>query len=368
MKIDVCMLSSVHKALDIRIFYKESTTLAKAGYNVVLIAQHEREEIINGVRIVPFRKFKKRIIRILVSPLILFFIAIKYNASVYHFHDPELIITGVLLKITGKKVIYDVHEDISKQILYKEWVKYRVFRYLLAKLVKIVEVIGSSIFDAVVTATPTISGNFKNYRKITLMNLPILKLIDSVKPVSIEKEKYIILYEGGLTRIRGIKELIDSIKYVRNKVELWLFGVWESNDFYDICKSSEGWEYVKYYGFLKPELVYSYVKKADVGVVNFLPVPNHLNSIPNKPFEYMACALPIVMSDFPEWKDLFNECALFVNPENPKDIAEKIDILLDNDDLRSKLGKNGRRLTESHYSWEAESSKLLTLYRKILKD
>ena len=81
----------------------------------------------------------------------------------------------------------------------------------------------------------------------------------------------------------------------------------------------------------------------------------------------MACNLPVVMSNFSYWKKLFKSCALFVDPENPEDIAKKIDYLLFSKEMRVKLGKEGRRLVESEYCWEIESKKLLYLYKSLSK-
>jgi len=60
----ICILTSVHPALDVRIFYKEAKTLVRAGYDVVLVAQHDKEEIIEGIKIIPLPKPKNRFFRI----------------------------------------------------------------------------------------------------------------------------------------------------------------------------------------------------------------------------------------------------------------------------------------------------------------
>ena len=61
--ITVCILTSVHHPFDTRIFHKEAKSLVKAGYDVSLIAQHDKEEIVDGIRIVPLPKPKNRIVR-----------------------------------------------------------------------------------------------------------------------------------------------------------------------------------------------------------------------------------------------------------------------------------------------------------------
>ena len=61
----VCFLTSVHPAFDTRIFYKEAKTLAAAGYDVTLVAQHDTDEVVDGIRIVALPKAKSRLRRMI---------------------------------------------------------------------------------------------------------------------------------------------------------------------------------------------------------------------------------------------------------------------------------------------------------------
>jgi hypothetical protein len=90
-KYKICVLTSAHPALDTRIFYKEARSLVKAGYDVTLIAQHPRNETIEGIKIIALPKPKNRFFRIFATAWKAFWLAKKQKADIYHFHDPELI-------------------------------------------------------------------------------------------------------------------------------------------------------------------------------------------------------------------------------------------------------------------------------------
>lgn len=135
----ICLLSSVHQSFDGRIFHKEAKTLAKTGYDVILIAQNDKEEIVDGIKIVSLPKPKNRLERmVLLTPLCLIK-ALKQKANVYHFHDPELLFVGILLRLfTKAKIIYDVHEDYGKQILSKLYLP-KFTRWAIASAVNTIE-------------------------------------------------------------------------------------------------------------------------------------------------------------------------------------------------------------------------------------
>lgn len=101
-----CMLSSAHFAFDDRIFYKEAKSLSQAGYEVVIIAWHDKEETIDNIKIIPLPILKDRFHRMTKTLWKLFKLALKEKADVYHFHDPELIFIGIVLRLLDKKVIY----------------------------------------------------------------------------------------------------------------------------------------------------------------------------------------------------------------------------------------------------------------------
>lgn len=365
MKKRICHITTVHNYNDNRIFYKECTSLSKSGYNVYLLACSNRDFVEDTINVIGLKKYKNRIKHFfLVSVIDVFRKSQKINAQVYHFHDPELIFIGLILKILGKKVIYDIHENNSASIMSKPYLKYTSVKKIIAKLLFSLEKVSSRIFDAIVTARPDISEKFIKYNPTTVRNFPILPKKND-NSIFVDKKKKTVIYVGGMSAIRGIKQLIQAFEGLGN-YELWLLGRWESTEFQESCMKLKGWQNVKYLGVVKPYEVFSFIEKADAGIITFLPKENHLTTLATKPFEYMAVGLPVIMSNFPYWKSFFGDLAFYVDPNNSRDIRSKIVELFSNKKRRDDMSKAGKYKIFHEYNWEVENKKLIQLYSKLL--
>jgi hypothetical protein len=120
----VCHLTTVHPSDDIRIFRKQCISLSKFGYDVSLISLKGKSQFVHNVNVIGlnWQHSTNRIFRILFGPFLVFFAAIRIRAAIYHFHDPELLFVGLVLRIMGKKVIYDVQEDDLYDIQDRDYV------------------------------------------------------------------------------------------------------------------------------------------------------------------------------------------------------------------------------------------------------
>lgn len=365
--IKVCHFSTVHPLNDSRVFIKECrSTASKEGFEVHLIIQHDNDELRDGVYIHALKKGKGRLYRIFIARLIAFFKCLKIKAHVYHFHDPELLSIGIWLRICGKKVVYDVHEDYPEQILDKKWLGPVLIRKLISKLFYAYEQFASWWFSGIVTATDTIKDKFSPKKTITIFNFASLEIMDKVKPNQdevIPDNKKIVIYSGGLTRIRGIVEVIKAVE-ANPDCELWLFGKFESKDFENECKQMAGWERTKWFGFQPLEVMFSYLRLADVGVCLLHPLPRYLVALPTKAFEYMTYELPTLHTHSEFWESFFGDSIYFTQFEQ-SEINSKLAELLENAELRKELGRKGRSLIEEKYCWERELPKLIDMYKRI---
>ncbi len=361
----ICYISTVHPLNDNRVFHKMAVGTAAAGHDVHLIIKHERDEHLQGVAVHCLQTSLGRRMRMLALPALAFKKALALRADVYHFHDPELIPVGLLLKALGKRVIYDVHENVAQQLLNKKWVGPLFLRKLVSQAVRGLERIGMLAFDGIVTARPDIAEHFPSVKTRVIFNSAKLSDIYAVPTASQPKTKPVVIYAGAFTRIRGIYELVQAMALVKADVELWLIGFWHDKELKPECEALEGWKRTRLFDYMTVDETYAHMKQADVGIVTFLPAPNHLTTISTKPFEYMACGMPVIMSDFPYWRQTFTEYAEFVNPADPVALAEKIDFLLQHPKYARDLVDRAKSWMEAHYSWEREEQKLLALYRQL---
>jgi len=365
-RVKICHITTVHRAFDTRIFYKECVSLVKGGFEVYLVTTYARDEEVNEVKIRAIPKHKNRFQRIFEKTWIAYRRALETNAEVFHFHDPELIPVGWMLKLKGKKVIYDVHENYPAEILNKDWLGPLLIRRIVAAVVGFLEALSSNVFDAIVIVVPDARTRFPKRKTVLIQNFPLVDMIDNAPLPEVEKNKLTVIYAGDLTRVRGIKECIQAMEYVGDFSELWLLGRWENDAFRKECESLKGWNHVKYLGLQPLSNTYGYMKAADIGLAVLQPVSSHLKSQPNKVFEYMACAKPVILSNFPYWQKLFSKCASFADPLDPKDVASQMKRLFSDEQLRIELGMQGRKLVEEKFSWETESKKLIAMYNNLI--
>lgn len=361
----VVHLTSVHTPNDTRIFYKECKSIAEASFDVTYIVPCSLNEVLEGIKIVGIPPVSNRLERMFLNPWRLLKAALKEKGNLYHFHDPELIIVGLFLKLIGKTVIYDIHEDVPRQILSKYWIA-KPLRMVISYSVECFENISARFFDALVTATPTIGKRFiRTNRRITnVNNYPILDELHMTVDWSC-KEKA-VCYVGGISKIRGIHEMVEAMSQINGK--LLLAGLFSPMSLRDKIKQKAGWENVVEVGQINRSEVRNLMSRAMAGLVVIYPEPNYISSLPIKMFEYMSAGIPVIASNFPLWQQIIedNQCGICIDPCNPQALAEAIERVFENPDIAQKMGENGRKAVVSKYNWKMESTKLVHLYHDLL--
>jgi len=367
MNLKVCHLTSVHGRHDTRIFIKECQSLASAGYSVSLIAADGRgDEARDGVSIIGIeRSGRGRLGRMTGTVRRVYKKALALNADLYHLHDPELIPAGLRLKRRGKKVIYDVHEDLPRQILSKPYL-YPFLRPAIAGIIERFEHFAARRFDGVVTVTDHINGRFLkiNRNTVCIKNYPLAD--ELANDVSWADKESQVCYVGGLGRSRGVFELVQAMN--DTDVRLVLAGGFESEKDRLQAESMAGWDRVDFRGYVGRGEVAGILGESKAGLVTLHPSERYLTALPIKMFEYMSAGIPVISSNFPLWREIVEgcHCGLCVDPMRPDKIAEAIRWIVDHPTEAEGMGRRGREAVLSRYNWDSQARTLLDLYKKLL--
>lgn len=359
----VCHLTSVHPRTDTRIFVKMCVSAAQAGYQThLVVADGLGDDSLQEVSIHDVGRPVGRVKRMLKSTYAVYKKAKQLDARVYHFHDPELMPVGILLKLQGKKVVFDVHEDLPRQILRKRWLP-AVLRKPISFCAKIAEHITAKIVDSVVTVTPTIAQRFSSAKVIEVRNYALLPELQQTQVEPENKSK--VTYIGGITTERGIVPMVSA--FANLDYEFTLAGSFQEAGLEAKTESLPGWANTNFLGWQNRAEITTLLNQSLIGLVVLQPTGDYEDAFPVKMFEYMAAGVAVIASDFPLWREIIEgqQCGLCVDPTDPKAISTAIESLLNDRALALKMGQNGIRATQKEYSWQTESTKLLSLYQSL---
>lgn len=368
----VCHLTSVHATFDTRIFLKECVSLARAGYDVSLVSNHARDERVAGVQLVAVKRAGTgRAHRMLVYTWKILFAALKTRSEIYHFHDPELFFAGVVLKLLGKKVIFDIHENIREQITVKDWLP---FRDAVSALYRVVDALSAKLFYLILAENSydPVYARFKPRRAIVL-NMPDLEFLEPYIATDRSRNGCELFYVGDVTNQRGMDVTVEALAELkRRKVEFFFHCVGpyteglaaelEAKRAYQDVKRS-----VRMYGRLALDKAFEISKRCRIGLCLVKPLPNYTNSYSTKVFEYMAVRLPVVAGECGILESVVeeNKCGLCVDPYDPIAVADSIERIIRNGGEAHAMGLNGRKAVLEKYSWALEKAKMIEFYREV---
>lgn len=362
-------LTSAHLRDDPRIFHKQCVALARNGWQTVLIvADGGGDAEVENVRIKDVGRRHGRFRRILETPWKVLHLALAVRADIYHLHDPELLPVGLFLRATGRRVIFDSHENYSLGLKSKVYLPV-YFRSIAANLYTALERIVCGRFNALVGADPWIVKHLSSFhsRVVHVDNYPRLEEFASLKKVKQDTPE--VCYVGALSEQRGLVEMVKAISLTSQETLLCLAGRFVNDGSERIVRALPGWSKVVEVGYVDRDGLRRCLGRAAIGLVTLRPEPNYLLSHPTKLFEYMAAGIPIIASDFPEWRRLIEgeQCGVCVNSSDPSAIAEAIDTLIQDPHRAEALGENGRRAIVERYNWSIEERKLLDLYAELIE-
>ncbi|MEQ8356443.1 MAG: glycosyltransferase family 4 protein [Kiloniellaceae bacterium] len=365
----VLHVSSAHRVSDGRIARKEAAALAEAGYDVVVLGLKRVEGTVlpSGPRFVEYADPAPRARRFLLRLPWLIGYCLKHRFDIYHLHDPDLIPLGAVLKLLGRRVVYDVHEAYSKVILDRDWIP-RVLRPVLARTWLSVEAAFVRWTDLTIAAHDVVNQQFTGGSVVTVCNYPIMDDIAAAARTPMAQRPCRVIYHGDLTRQRGLVTMIEAIDKVEWDTEpaLTLGGSLTPTLETEISQMP-GMRRTDYVGWLNTDRLAEELGRARAGLVMLHPTHNYKVIRPNKLFEYMAAGLPVVASDFSHWREVVVpvNCGLLVDPLDSTAIARAIEYLLGHPEEAAAMGQRGRQAVVDHYNWAAERDQLIAGYDSI---
>lgn len=362
---------------------KEARSLAAAGYAVTVIAwdreaKLEASQQVDGFTVERVQEVRssygvglRQALRLPRFWLRAWHRLSALQPAVVHCHDFDTLPPGWLwAKVHRRPVVYDAHE------YYTELQRPRLrslMGKLLLPLVAATEQALSRSADAVVTVDERIAGRYHNRRIVIIGHYPPLDFASgAAQPEADHRHTPTLVYSGRLSTDRGLLVVAEAMQQLAAqglRPRLRLLGAWtsetEERAFWQTMAGLES--QVEAVGWVPFERVAQHLATADVALAVLQPIERYVVALPVKLFEYMACGLAVVISDFPANRGVVADadCGILVDPTKADAVASAIKRLTGDLAETRRLGQNGRRAFETRYNWQALEPKLLALYAEL---
>jgi glycosyltransferase involved in cell wall biosynthesis len=407
----VVMLVENHFPQDTRV-KNEATLLTEAGYRVSVIALREKgqpvTEVVNAVQVYRVPKlelFKKtsaanlnraglRFLKLRSSLgylveycyftaaclVVSAYILMRHGFDVIHAHNPPdtLFFVALPFKLLGKKFVFD-HHDLCPE-LYRS--RYRTGEDFFTRLLRVFEWCSLKLADVTIATNESYKEvQMKRANKdpqtiFVVRNGPDKLRMSPVPPSPRLKamNKCILCYVGSLNPQDGVDYLLRSLRYLlhdlkRSDFHCVIMGSGDSlQDLRDLAGTLQLNGCVELTGFIPDEDLQANLAAADICVD---PDPSSpLNDVSTwiKVMEYMAYAKPIVSFDLKETRFSAGEAAMYVKPNGEAEFAQTIVQLMEQPELRKKMGTYGRQRVEQELQWTKVGPNLLAAYETLLAE
>ncbi len=364
----IAVVTTVHRWGDPRVFERETATYLAWGCEVHVFFPMTTPPARAGWSEDPGLHFhlltepRGRLQRLLVSLGTFQPIQRAGPFDVVHFHDPELIPAMALLAARWPRTyfLYDVHEDLPLEVRSKRYLP-GPLQPAIALAMTGVWRIARSVFEGFAPATEAIARHWPPERTRIVHNYPkALYATPADEAVPLDRNR--LLYVGGLTEVRGIREMFDAVQRARARfpdLRLDLVGPVVDVSLGPLVarRVAEGW--CRHTPWLAPEQLAPFARGAAIGLVPYLPQPDHLEALPTKIFEYMAMGIPILASDFPLWRELIENTGIGrVAPPTGAGLAIALETMLGDPARLAEQAARGRAAYARGYRWETERENL----------
>lgn len=369
MKLTVIHLTTAHFMDDARIFNRECRSIARLPMISIKIAAHGDVDPQAGIEMISFGlKPTNRLIRVLRSQYIGIRMITRNNPSIWHFHDPELLLIAAILIMFRKRVIWDAHEDYFLQfdpkINYRSYLPPFLRRSISFVVITLLKYVERNCY-AVIAATDTIARTYSNKRTVVVGNEAIVAEFEGCQPKFETKR---LLFIGPTTDAQSYFEVIDAVATIKN-VTLALIGKEPSLESWNYGRNALGAR-IEYLGWKNRSELALEISNSTLGLITYNNNQINATNSPNKLFEFSAAGLPCIatptLSNSVWAKE--SQGAVLAKGFSSKELALAINIAISDKDEWLNMSLNLRNWSKTHGNWSKSEQKLLNVYRDASLD
>jgi glycosyltransferase involved in cell wall biosynthesis len=290
-------------------------------------------------------------------------------------NPPDLLLPAVrTLKRRGSRFVFD-HHDLTPELYLSRFGRGRdpIYRALLA-----LERVSFGIADVVISTNETYRriaierGGRASADVFVVRNAPDPVRFQAARPNPALKlgREHLLAYVGVIAPQDGVDYALRALALLRERRTDWravFLGSGDALPDMERLAVDLGLEdHIEFGGWAGDDRVGELLSTADVGLAPDPRSPLNDASTMIKVAEYMSMALPVVAFDLPESVVTADGAALFVAGNDEAAFADRVEDLLDDPELRARLGAAGRARIAGRLSWSTSEEQLLAAYRHVL--
>lgn len=364
----VCHVTSSHNVDDMRIYERECRALADhPGFRVLLVGPgrvpdhgsitHVRTGAAPRNRLSRWTLAIPRAMRPLLST----------QADVYHFHDPELIPLAWVLAISGKRVVWDAHEDYEGRFASVEgsgrWSKRGLSKRMTHRVIDAIDKKASGV----IAASQTIASRYSNPRVQIVGNEARIRDFEEARPSFGERRG---LFTGSPESGHLFPEILRAIEGTPD-LRLTVVGGRETPEMRRFAHEILG-DRVEFLGRQSPEGLVEQMSRCSFGLCTYAPTPAYMDPTgsPTKFYEFAAGGLPIVGSPIPTITTRLNEsmAGRLAVDFTARGLSEAIREVTSDEDEWEKMSRTARAWSRQNDRWAESEAALMALYSELAEE
>lgn len=191
---------------------------------------------------------------------------------------------------------------------------------------------------------------------------PLTECGEFRKELGVE-DKFVLLAVGRLDKRKGFDDAIRALTYLKNINDIVLLIVGMGSERTYLEKLTRGLSVmskVRFLGFVSSDSLPKIYNAADLFIAPFKSIGRNMEGFPIVVQEAQACRVPVISTLSPGLPELLenNKSGFLVHESSPKELAEKIRLLYENDELRKKMGENALKRARNLLKWEIATAKI----------